>query len=58
MSAFQYPLALLDRPADEILEERLRDLVAEFNAEVDPAERVELHQRITRLRQMLGEGGM
>jgi hypothetical protein len=50
-------LALGPRQTDDLLREKLADVVESFNATVDPAERVELHAEISRLRLLLGAKG-
>ena len=57
MGEHQFTLCLPPRAADEILAERLADLVAELNAETDPAERVRIHAEVSRLRRKFGGTG-
>lgn len=52
----QTTLFLPDRETDEILREKLSDLVEQANAETDSAERLRQHVEITRLRRLLAEG--
>lgn len=53
MSGDQTTLHLPQRSADDILDERLRARVEEFNAETEPQRRVELHREIQHLRSLL-----
>lgn len=51
--AHQFELGLADRTTDGLLHERLASAVEAFNAATDPAERVEIHAEMTRLRAIL-----
>lgn len=57
MSASQYELALPPRPTDDILRERLSDLIEQFNASTVPEARVHLHLEIQELRRLLRAEG-
>ena len=52
----QYPLFLPARSANEVIREKLEHAVAQFNEELDPAARVDLHLEILRLRALLKGG--
>ena len=53
----QYPLCLPPCDIDSVIEEKLTNLVCQFNESTDAEERTALHNEITRLRAMLGKGG-
>lgn len=53
MTDSQLELSMPPKRTNDVLSERLADLVERFNATTDPAERVDLHREIKKLRAIL-----